>query len=150
MQWLFQQAPKIRKYKRLVTELSIRQLVIATMTSSWRNETVQHVSEALRDSPHVSIIFLDASNFWVDRVTTPPQVSLFNTQPHTLQYLTSAHIKHQRGALRQSLWESCSFPTKRSRHIPNTEIHRGVGGGGQVQIGGGRNGSRCVAEFFPQ
>lgn len=52
---------RIKKYKRLVTGLSIRQLVFATMTSSWRDETVESVSEAFRDLRHVRLVFLDAS-----------------------------------------------------------------------------------------
>src|SRR5262249_34463005 len=39
-----EEAAKIRKYKRLVTGLSIRRLVFATMASDWRNDTVQSVA----------------------------------------------------------------------------------------------------------
>jgi hypothetical protein len=52
---------KIRKYKRLVASLSIRQLVFATTTSSWRHESVERVSEAFRDLRHARIVFLNAS-----------------------------------------------------------------------------------------
>jgi hypothetical protein len=52
---------KISKYKRLVTGLSIRQLVFATMSSGWRGETVDAVRSAFGDLQHVRIVFLDAS-----------------------------------------------------------------------------------------
>lgn len=55
------EAAKIRKYKHLVRGLSIRQLVFATMSSSWRKETIASVAAAFDDLPHVQIVFLGSS-----------------------------------------------------------------------------------------
>jgi hypothetical protein len=52
---------KINKYRHLVRGLSIRQLVFATMSSSWRKETIEAVRADFHDLPHVRIMFLDAS-----------------------------------------------------------------------------------------
>jgi hypothetical protein len=50
---------KIKKYRDLVRGLSIRQLVFATMSRSWRKETA--VTDAFDGPPHVRVVFLDAS-----------------------------------------------------------------------------------------
>lgn len=52
---------KIKKYKHLVRGLSIRQLVFATMSSSWRKETINAVASVFDGLPQVRIVFLDAS-----------------------------------------------------------------------------------------
>jgi hypothetical protein len=52
---------KIKKYLHLARALSIRQLVLATMSSSWRNETISAVAAAFKGLPHVRVVFLDAS-----------------------------------------------------------------------------------------
>jgi hypothetical protein len=56
-----EEAAKINKYKKLVTGLSIRQLVFATMNANWRSETVEAVAQSFRDLRQVRIVFLDAS-----------------------------------------------------------------------------------------
>jgi len=52
---------KINKYKRLVGGLSVRQLVLATMSQSWRKETVAAVKAAFDGMQYVRLVFLDST-----------------------------------------------------------------------------------------
>jgi hypothetical protein len=56
-----EESAKISKYKHLVSGLSARQLVFATLASSWRRATVEAVKTAFSNLPHVRLLFLDAS-----------------------------------------------------------------------------------------
>ena len=53
---------KIKKYKHLVTELSITQLTFATLRDCWRRETIDAVVRTFADLRHVRLVFLDRSN----------------------------------------------------------------------------------------
>jgi hypothetical protein len=53
---------KIRKYKHLVTGLSAKQVVFATLREDWQQRTVDAVREAFIDAPSVRLLFLDASH----------------------------------------------------------------------------------------
>jgi hypothetical protein len=53
---------KINKYKRVVAGLSVRQLIFATTSNTWRTETIEAVKLGFRELPHVKVVFLDASH----------------------------------------------------------------------------------------
>jgi hypothetical protein len=53
---------KINKYEQLVKHLSVRRLVFATLSESWRKETVEKVRSAFADLPYVDLVFLDSSH----------------------------------------------------------------------------------------
>lgn len=57
-----EEAEKIRKYKRLATELCARQVVFATLSPIWNETTVTRIKAAFVEVPSVRLRFLDASN----------------------------------------------------------------------------------------
>jgi hypothetical protein len=57
-----EEAAKIKKYRRLVSGLSVRQLVFATLGDSWPQKTVEKVSAAFADVPSVRVLFFAASD----------------------------------------------------------------------------------------
>ncbi len=53
---------KIRKYKRLVAGLSLRELVFATLGEEWSNATVERVLKGFSDVAYVRVRFLKAAD----------------------------------------------------------------------------------------
>lgn len=52
---------RINKYRHLISQLSIRQLILATLSNSWRRETVEAVRGTFSDQRLVRVVFLNAS-----------------------------------------------------------------------------------------
>jgi hypothetical protein len=53
---------KIRKYKRLVADLCVGQIVFATTNEEWSNHTVERVTSSFSAIPYVRIQFLSAAD----------------------------------------------------------------------------------------
>ncbi|SRR6266481_204546 len=60
-----EEAAKITKYKHLVSALSVRQLVFATMRDVWKPKTVKAVQDAFKAVPSVKVLFLTAGELLI-------------------------------------------------------------------------------------
>lgn len=53
---------KIKKYKEIALRLSVRQIVLATLSASWRPETIAAVASVFDKLPSLRILYLDSSH----------------------------------------------------------------------------------------